>query len=129
MGFWATQLLHTEANPRPPRMQFAHTTPAILRLQSGGSVRGKLQVVSVTGGMLCLSTPLEQGLRVKLMFLTDAGTVLGTAEMLPSISGSLQPFRFLAIDDDHERRLRNVIEFFLDQNRREQRSIVRDRAW
>jgi hypothetical protein len=63
------------------------------------------------------------------MFLTDAGTVLGTAEMLPSISGTLQPFRFVVIDESDERRLRDVIQSSADQNRLEQRSIVKDRAW
>jgi len=121
--------LQTEAHWRSPRLQFAHTTPAVLRFQNGRRVRGKLQVISVTGGLLYLSSPLDQGSRVKLMFLTDAGTVLGTAEMLPSVSGSLQPFRFVTIDEDHERRLRDVIQSSVDQNRREQRSIVKDRAW
>src|SRR6266436_4839852 len=124
-----TQLLQTEPNRRPPRLQFTHTPQAVLRFQSGHRVRGKLQVISIAGGLLSLSSPLDQGSRVKLMFLTDAGTVLGTAEMLPSVSGSLQPFRFVTIDEDHERRLRDVIQSSVDQNRREQRSIVKDRAW
>lgn len=118
-----------EIHPRAPRVHFAQTTPAILRFQSGKRVRGKLQVVSVTGGLLCLPCPVDRGSQVKLMFLTDAGTVLGTAEMLSSVSTTLQPFRFVTIDEDHERRLREVIQFFVEQNRREQGSIVRDRAW
>jgi hypothetical protein len=109
-------------------MQFAHTTPAVLRFQNGRRIRGKLQVISITGGLLNLSNPLERGSQVKLMFLTDAGTVLGTAEMLPSVSDSLQPFRFVAIDENHERRLRDVIQSSADQNRREQRSMFNDRA-
>jgi len=76
-----------------------------------------------------LSSPLDRGSRVKLMFLTDAGTVLGTAEMLPSLSATLQPFRFVEIDENDECRLREVIRLSADQNRREQRSIVRDRVW
>ena len=124
-----TQLLQTEANRRPPRLQFTHTPPAVLRFQSGYRVRGKLQVISVTGGLLSLSSLLDQGSRVKLMFLTDAGTVLGTAEMLPSISSTLQPFRFVLIDESDERRLRDVIQSSADQSRVEQRSIVKGRAW
>ena len=124
-----TQILRTEANRRPPRLQFTHTPEAVLRFQSGHRVRGKLQVISIAGGLLSLSSLLDQGSRVKLMFLTDAGTVAGTAEMLPSISGTLQPFRFVVIDESDERRLRDVIQSSADQNRLEQRSIVRDRAW
>ena len=124
-----TQLLQTEPNRRPPRVQFTHTPEAVLRFQSGHRVRGKLQVISIAGGLLSLSSLLDQGSRVKLMFLTDAGTVAGTAEMLPSISGTLQPFRFVVIDESDERRLRDVIQSSADQSRVEQRSIVKGRAW
>ncbi len=124
-----TQLLQTEPNRRPPRVQFTHTPEAVLRFQSGHRVRGKLQVISIAGGLLSLSSLLDQGSRVKLMFLTDAGTVVGTAEMLPSISGTLQPFRFVVIDESDERRLRDVIQSSADQSRVEQRSIVKGRAW
>jgi len=129
MGCRVTQFLQTEAKSRSPRLQFAHTTPAILRFQSGRRVRAKLQVISLTGGLLCLSSPLDQGSRVKLLFLTDAGTVLGTAEMLASISDTQQPFRFVIIDEGDERKLRDLIQSSLDQNRCEQRSIVKDRPW
>jgi hypothetical protein len=114
---------------RPPRVQFTQTPPAVLRFQTGRRVRGKLQVVSVTGGLLNLSSPLDQGSRVKLMFLTDEGAVLGTAEMLPSLSPTLQPFRFVGIDEGDENRLRDVIQSFADHSRHDQGSIVRDRAW
>jgi hypothetical protein len=116
-------------NPRSPRLQFAHTTPATVRVHNGHSVRAKLQVVSLTGGLLCLPSLLDQGSQVKLMFLTDAGMVLGTAQMLTSVSGNLQPFRFVNIDGDHERRLRDLIQSSVEQKRNEQRSIVADRAW
>lgn len=120
IGLRMTQLL------RPPRLQFANPTSAVLRFQSGRPIRGKLQVISVTGGLLRLPALLDQGTRVQLMFLTEAGTVLGTAEMLSSVSGTQQPFRFVTIDENHERRLRDVIQSSIDQN---QRSIVKDRAW
>jgi len=121
--------VQARTNPRSPRLQFAHVTPATVRVQNGRPVRARLQVVSLTGGLLCLPGPLDQGSQVKLMFLTDAGMVLGTAQMLTSISGTLQPFRFVNIDEDHERRLRDLIQVSVDQKRSEQGSIVRDRAW
>ena len=123
------QILLTEANWRSPRLQLAHTIPAVLRVQSGRLIRAKLQIISVTGGLLCLSTPLDQGSHVKLMFLTSAGTVLGTAEMLASVSESQQPFLFVKIDENDEGRLRDLIQSSVNQTRREQRSIVRDRMW
>ena len=124
MGLNVTQ--PTKPNSRSPRLQFAHPTSAVLRVQSGLRIRGRLQVISVTGGLLYLDNPLTQGTRVHLMFLTDAGTVLGTAEMLPSLSGAQQPFRFVTIDENNEHRLRDMIQSSVDQNRQ---SIVKDRPW
>jgi hypothetical protein len=129
MDLRMTQPLQPEANWRAPRLRLAQTTPAVLRLHSGRRVRGKLQVISVTGGLLNLPSPVDKGSRVHLMFVTDAGTVLGTAEMLPSVSSTLQPFRFLTIDENHARRIRDVIRSSDNRSRLEQQSIIRDRAW
>jgi len=124
-----TPLLRPEARWRPPRLKFAQTTPAVLRFQSGRRVRGKLQVVSVTGGLLCLPSSLDQGARAKLMFLMQNGTVLGTAEMLLPVSSTLQPFRFVAIGKEDQSRLQDAIRSSADQDRQEQQSIIRERAW
>ena len=119
----------TSSNWRPPRLQCASATPAILRFQSGRRVRANLQVISVTGGLLNMPAPVDRGALLKLMFLTGAGTVLGTVEMLPSLTRSLQPFRFVTLDQDDEYRLRNVIQRSVDQNRQEQGAIIKDRTW
>jgi hypothetical protein len=92
-------------------------------------VHGKLQVVSASGGLLCLSSPLNQGSNVKVMFRAETGLVFGRAEMLTPISRTLQPFRFVEIGEDDRRRLNAAIESFMDKTRVEQQSIVRDRAW
>lgn len=88
-----------------------------------------MQVISQTGGLLCLPSPLHRGARVKLMCLTDAGALLGTAEMLPSVSATQQPFRFVSMNEDDQRRLRDLIQVSLEINRAEQQAIVKDRSW
>ncbi|MGA8151072.1 MAG: hypothetical protein WB952_08995 [Terriglobales bacterium] len=94
---------------RSPRVQLADATPAVLRFQDGHRTSGKLQVVSLTGGLLVLPNPLDQGSQVKLMFLTRTGSVLGAAEMLDPLSSSLQPFRFVALPVQDQRRLGTII--------------------
>ena len=91
------------ARVRPPEF-----TPAVIRVQSGGCTPGELQVISTTGGLLSLPQPLNQGSHIKLMFLTQAGPVLGEAEMLRPISWTEQPFRFIALEPDDCRRLSTV---------------------
>ena len=91
-------------------MKLAEPTPTVLRFKDGRNTSGKLQVVSVSGGLLLLPKPVNQGLMVKLMFLTQKGPVLGAAEMLQPLSSSLQPFRFVALDKDNHRRLHQTVQ-------------------
>ena len=82
---------------RAPRIRTTERTPAVLRFQSGDCVTGRLEVFSSTGGLLCLSKPLIRGTRIKVMFLTQTGPVMGSAEMLTPVSWTEQPFRFVAL--------------------------------
>jgi hypothetical protein len=124
-----TYLPLQQAPRRSPRIHFAESTPAVLRCRDGRRVPGKLQVISLTGGLLCLSSPLDSGSQVKLLFLTRGGSVLGTAEMLSPLSFRLQPFKFVGLCEDDERRLQAAIQLSLDQNRRDHGQIERGRAW
>lgn len=93
-------------SPRPPRVRPAEFTPAVLRAPDGGCFSGELEIFSITGGLLALPKPLNQGSRVKLMFLTPTGPVFGVAEMLRPVSWAQQPFRFIVLYENDERRLR-----------------------
>src|SRR5580658_3652561 len=117
------------ASRRAPRTYLSETTPAVLRCQDGRSVPGRLQVISLAGGLLCLSHPLDQGSQVTLMFLTRRGSVVGMAEMLSPISWSLQPFKFVRLHDEDEVRLQAAIQRSLDRKRRDYEQMERHRAW
>ena len=80
---------------RAPRVKTTEYTPAVLRFPSGDTVTGRVEVFSSTGGLLCLPKPLIRGTRIKVMFLTPKGPVLGAAEMLTPVSWTQQPFRFV----------------------------------
>jgi hypothetical protein len=110
-------------------VHFAERTPAVLRLGDGRRVSGKLKVVSLTGGLLSVPHPVNTGSSAKLMFLTAAGMVLGSAEMLSPLSWGLQPFRFVALADEDEERLKTIIKRSVDRNRTDHVQIERSRAW
>jgi hypothetical protein len=101
---------------RAPRVLLDAATPAVLRFQDGRRTSGTLHVVSVTGGLLSLSSPLVQGSQVKLMFLTQTGSILGGAEMLSPLTNDLQPFRFLSLAATDRSRLGATIQASLQQN-------------
>ena len=86
-------------------------------------------MISITGGLLFLSQPIDRGSQARLMFLTDMGAVSGTAEMLIPITATLQPFRFVAIGDDAEGRIRHSVKTGAEQTLRDRQSIYYERAW
>ena len=98
---------------RATRVQLT-TAPAIVKLTDGVRTKGKLQVVSITGGLLHLTRALADGDFVELAFQTHSGNVHGMAEMLSpvrSAPGSVfQPFRFVALGDDDHRTLDTMIK-------------------
>lgn len=93
---------------RAPRIRATEYTPAVLRFPCGDCATGSLEVISSTGGLLRLSKPLIRGTRIKVMFLTQGGPVLGAAEMLTPISWTEQPFRFVALAHSDQRRLQVI---------------------
>jgi len=95
---------------RSPRIHPADATPAVLRMADGSSSRGTLQTISLTGGLLDVPSTLDCGSRVQLMFLTQNGPVAAAAEMLNPVSPTEQPFRFVALEQGAQRRLRTVVE-------------------
>lgn len=91
-------------------MQLAEITPVVLRLPDGSGSRATLKTISLTGGLLDIPTALNSGSRNNLLFVTPSGPVLGAVEMLSAISRNQQPFRFVAIEECSQRRLRAVID-------------------
>ena len=119
-----------------PRVQFPEITPAVLRLSDGARVPGKLQLVSVTGGLLDLARPVTPDSLVKLMFVGPTGSVLGTAKMLTPVAWRVQPFRFIKLQTQDQTRLRAAIETALEttvrkdqQTRRDHQQIEKSRPW
>jgi hypothetical protein len=94
---------------RYPRAHLDGNNPIVLRFPNGQTTGAKLEVISVTGGLLSLPKSVDQGAQVKLIFLTGAGAVLGGAEMLPPVREGLQPFRFTSLPADDQRRVGALI--------------------
>ena len=113
---------------RAPRLNLSDITHAVLRFEDGHRTQGQLEVISLTGGMLTLPKPVDRQSRVKLMFVTPTGPVLGTAEMLKPISWSQQPFRFVGLDKDDQRRLQESIQSSFGRVSKDQEWIEKYRA-
>lgn len=104
---------------RATRIQLGGSVPALVMLEDGQRAKGKLQTISITGGMLRVAKALQQGDFVEVAFQTDSGPVRGMAEILAPRSatdGVLQPFRFIAMGDDDHRNLRMVVDSVSDRS-------------
>lgn len=99
---------------RASRVQLGDSVLAAIRLEDGRRTKAKLETISVTGGLLRLAQSLVQGDFIEVAFQTQCGPVHGMAEALNPMrsmaDGVLQPFRFVAIEDDDHRRLRTSLE-------------------
>ena len=104
---------------RSPRIQLGGSVPALVMMEDGRRAKGRLQTISVTGGLLRLAGTLGQGDFVEVAFHTQSGPVRGMAEMLSPVraatNGSLQPFRFVALGDDDHRALRMAVDSVNDR--------------
>jgi len=105
---------------RAARVQLGDSVLAAIRLEDGRQAKAKLQTISVTGGLLRLPRSLRDGDFVELEFQTQSGPVHGMAEILgparKTAEGVVQPFRFVALEDDDHRRLRTSLDHVADRN-------------
>jgi hypothetical protein len=105
---------------RAARVQLGDSVLAAIRLEDGRRAKAKLTTISATGGLLCLAQSLGQGDFVEVAFQTQAGPVHGMAEVLTPMrktnDGVLQPFRFVALEDEDHRRLRTSLEHVVARN-------------
>ena len=94
--------------------------PVVIKLNDGHSARAKLQTISETGGMLRLAGALEQGNLVEVTIETESGAVKAMAEILQPTrklkDGTLQPFRFIALEDKDHLTLRNALDSRVDKD-------------
>ena len=122
------QLQSQPSGRRAERVRFEESTPVVLRFPDGKRSSGQLQVISTTGGLLCLPQPLQPGAVGKLMFLIQGGgSVLGEAQMLSPMSWERQPFRFLTLHEDDRTRLQCAIQSRLAQTKRQSEQRGRER--
>jgi len=105
-----TQILQAKPERRAQRLRLADSIPIVFRRNDGQRIPGELQCVSLTGGLAAPASLLPPGSLVKLIFVTPKGPVTGTAEMLHPVSWKEQPFRFAAIAEPDQHRLRAVIQ-------------------
>lgn len=115
-----THFPQPNSQQRATRVKMEATTSALVKLEDGQRAKARIQTVSVTGGLLRLARALGEGDFVEVAFQTQSGPVHGMAEMLHprqiSAEGILQPFRFIALDDDDHKNLSFAVTATTERN-------------
>ena len=104
---------------RAPRVKLAGTVLALVRLESGRQVRARLHQLSITGGLLHMEKPLDEGIKVEVMFHVGKCTVRSKAVMMFPMwatQGCLQPFEFTDLEEENRRKLEADLKKFLDSS-------------
>lgn len=114
-----TYFLQRRPARRAPRATVRGTIGAVLRLENGRQLSAKLQQLSITGGLLDLTTFLEERSWVDLTIYLSSGPARATAEMLFPMPGGmsyLQPFRFTHLGEEELHAIDTEVNGILKQS-------------
>ncbi len=87
---------------RPFRVKLRGSVLALLRLPNRRDVRSAIHQLSITGGVVHVEKPLDENLKVEMVFHLNGVTIRGKAQLLFPMwatQGWMQPFRFLELSD------------------------------
>jgi len=102
------QSRHTDNARRAPRVKLGGTILALVRLENGREIRARLHQLSSTGGLLHLEKPVDEGIKIEVMFHVGGSTIRSKAAMLFPMwatQGCLQPFEFADLGEEDRRKL------------------------
>ena len=110
--------LQSSSHRRAPRVKLSGTVLALVCLENGRQVYAKLHQLSVSGGLLHLEKPLDEGIKVQVIFQVASSTVRSKAKMLFPMwatQGCLQPFEFRDLDKEDRSKLQDNLQKLLGQ--------------
>ncbi|HMD16436.1 MAG TPA: hypothetical protein VKH18_07200 [Terriglobales bacterium] len=92
----------TQKGHRGQRVRLGGSILALLLLENGRQIRGRMNQLSVNGGLISLENPLDESIRVTVLFHLGCTSIRCRAQMLFPMwatQGCLQPFRFLELPE------------------------------
>jgi len=95
------------------RVKLGGSILALVLLENGRQIRGRMSQLSVNGGLLSVEQPLDESIRVTVLFHLGTTSVRCRAQMLFPMwatKGCLQPFRFLDLPEAARASLNRELE-------------------
>jgi len=98
---------------RGSRVKLGGSILALVLLENGRQVRGRMNQLSVNGGLVSLEQPLDEGIRVTILFHIGCTSIRCRARMIFPMwatQGCLQPFRFVEFPEADHANLNRELE-------------------
>lgn len=98
---------------RGTRVKIGGALLALILLENGRQLRARISQLSVNGGLLALERPLDEGIKVTVVFHIGTTSIRARSEMLFPMwatKGCMQPFRFLELGDEHRAALLHELD-------------------
>jgi hypothetical protein len=98
---------------RGSRVKLGGSILALVVLENGRQIRGRMSQLSINGGLVSLEHPLDEGIRVTVLFHVGCTSIRCRAQMLFPMwatNGCLQPFRFLELAETGRASLNRELE-------------------
>ncbi len=95
------------------RVKLGGSILALVLLENGRQIRSRMSQLSINGGLLSLEHPLDEGIRVTVLFHLGCTSIRCRAQMLFPMwatNGCLQPFRFLELPEASHSSLNRELE-------------------
>ena len=95
------------------RVKLGGSILALVVLENGRQIRGRMSQLSINGGLLSLEQPLDEGIRITVVFHLGNTSIRNRAQMLFPMwatKGCLQPFRFTELSDTSRANLNRELE-------------------
>ena len=103
----------TRRGQRGTRVKLGGSILALVLLENGRQIRARLNQLSVNGGLLSLEKPLDESIRVTLLFHVGLTSIRCRAQVLFPIwatQGCMQPFRLLELSEESRTGLASELE-------------------
>lgn len=111
-------LASSHERARPFRVKLRGSVLTLIRLPNRRDVRGKLHQLSTSGGLMHVEKPLDEKLKVELIFHVGDTTIHEKVEMMFPMwatQGWLQPFRFIELPEATKSALEASLQSFMQR--------------
>src|ERR1700731_2162625 len=101
---------------RSLRIKLGGSVLVLVLLENGRQIRGRMNQLSINGGLLSLEHPLDEAIRVTVLFHLGGTTIRCKARMMFPMwatQGCLQPFRFVDLPEQDRESLSRELDSLL----------------